>query len=200
MNFKSSVLRSAVAGTALALALPFSTAFAATIPLHNPGTGDCSSSVTNFHLVAAGVSGDEAAPTSASLTFQYAPVSGTALITRTITLSAAQLATLDQVNKHEVGITLTPAAISGFIAAQGGTALTAAQQLSLVLTGGSITFASGIDANNFNISDCPLPRPSTTIPEVPLAALFPLIGGATFAAGYGLRRLRRRPVTAGSAA
>lgn len=41
----------------------------------------------------------------------------------------------------------------------------------------------------WTISSCENVPP---IPEVPMAALFPAIGGLTFAAGYGLRRLRRR--------
>jgi hypothetical protein len=41
----------------------------------------------------------------------------------------------------------------------------------------------------YTISHCNNVPP---VPEVPMAAVFPAIGVLTFAAGYGLRRLRRR--------
>ena len=174
-----------LAGTAAAAVLALSTlgltpAYAAAVSLHNPGTEACTSGTTSFHFVLAGVQPANGVTASQSASVQFQQASGGQIYT--VSLSP------DAVHQHEVSYTVTRAQLMSMLG------ISAQVAANLVVTGGSVSLPSGVTVNNFNVSGCPLPtNPGTTIPEVPVALIYPALGGLTLAGGYALRRLRRRP-------
>lgn len=171
----------------MALAASASSAFAATsITLHNPGTTACTADSTSFHFVLTSVSNSAAlASTQISVTFV---TSGSTTPTYTVSFDSPV------VNNQQVSWTITQSQLLSLLqSAYPGANFTLAAVQNLQVSGGSITLPTGVTANNFVLSSCPLPSgPGGNIPEVPVAILYPLLGALTLGIGYGMRRLRRR--------
>jgi len=182
MKHKLLLLRTALVAVIVGLwMLPVTAAFAANsvnIPFHTDSLSTTTCEDSEFGFVMTQID-SITPPNTISVTFTQGATSKTVAVGGlNITGSTAHYTE-----------TLTQLAALGFNTAQPIT-VTAVEDA--VGTSNTVSTYPG----NFNLSHIPcLPPPP--IPEVPLAAIYPVLGAVTFAAGYGLRRLRRRSSTAG---
>lgn len=181
------LLRTAAAATVLSLwAVAATAALAQTTATVSINQGSLSShecSTAEFHFVITGLNNpgatpDNVPPVSISVTFQ---LPGGGQVTKNIPLDTITGGVAHYTITIGPGLDQIPA---------GSLIVSVADAVVGVPPGGSFS-------GNFNLSHGPCPA---VIPEVPLAAIYPAVGAASFAVIYGLHRLRRRRSSPAAAA